>query len=248
MPAKTIKLRQVKKSDQNKFKKALKNACIEKDIENAYRTILENHYGGHFVAKYATDGYLEPDKDKLLAADKTSLRLLLETKWQKNFEDGDRIKLIAQVVYYLKKFEQDGELLPNVVLGGDENEMFTIYAPKLYKYLERNYDWTIAPSSAFENEALYRELLEDENVRDVFVFRIDDGFDINDVIADINALSMLMRLTCVKFSMSLSDWFLAKKLGFPALRKLALLTQSVFLSNQFQDTKIRTFIQTSQIF
>ncbi len=189
MPAKTIKLRQVKKSDQNKFKKALKNACIEKDIENAYRTILENHYGGHFVAKYATDGYLEPDKDKLLAADKTSLRLLLETKWQKNFEDGDRIKLIAQVVYYLKKFEQDGELLPNVVLGGDENEMFTIYAPKLYKYLERNYDWTIAPSSAFENEALYRELLEDENVRDVFVFRIDDGFDINDVIADINALA-----------------------------------------------------------
>lgn len=182
MPHKVTKL------DQQQFKKALAHGGAEKDIEKAYRDIFEKYYGGIFKTVHSTDGYLEPDANNLLSADKNSLRLLLEAKWHKNFDDGDRYRLIAQTIYYLKKFELAGDFLPNVILGGDENEMFVIYTPKVYKYLERDYDWNIPPSSAFENEELLRELIEDENLRDIFVFSINNDFDIKDVFDTINAL------------------------------------------------------------
>ena len=175
-------------NDKKVFLKMLVDAVVEKDVENAYRQIIQKYYGGRFTSVHGTDGYLEPYKDSLLSGDEKSLRLLLEAKWQKNFNDGDRIKLLAQVIYYMKKFEQVGDRLPNVILGGDENEMFTIYAPKLYRYLEKDYDWNIPPSSAYENEKLLRELEGDDNVRDIFVYRIDKNFDIDDVFDDINAL------------------------------------------------------------
>lgn len=178
----------ITKTDQKLFLKALKFAEVEKDVESAYRQIFEKYYGGNFTSPYGCDGYLEPDKGNLLAGLGTSLRLLVEAKWQKNFNDGDRFKLIAQAIYYLKKFQDDGVPLPNVIVGGDENEIFTIYAPKLYKYLGENYDWNIAPSSAYTNERLYRALLEDQNVQDIFVFRIDTGFDVNEVFQAVNAL------------------------------------------------------------
>lgn len=175
-------------ADRKNFLKALSNAVVEKDVENAYRQIFEKYYGGEFVSVHGTDGLLAPYKDSLLADDKKSLRLLLEAKWQKNFNDGDRLKLLAQVIYYLKKFERSGDMLPNVIVGGDENEIFTIYAPKLYSYLEGDYDWSVAPSSAGENEDLLRELEKDDNVRDVFVYRIDKNFNIDEVFNDVNAL------------------------------------------------------------
>lgn len=182
-------MRKITKQDKKQFITALKSAVVEKDVESAYREIFQKYYGGTFVSPYECDGYLEPDKDKLLEGGQTSLRLLLEAKWQKNFTDGDRIKLIAQAIYYIKKFEQDGEPLPNVIVGGDENEVFTIYAPKLYRYLAEPYDWSIAPSSAGDkNEELYRALMNDDNVRDVFVFRIDNKFDVEEVFEVVNAL------------------------------------------------------------
>ena len=170
------------------FRAALKAAIVEKDVENAYREIFQENYGGQFTSPFGCDGFLNPAKGTFLENDPKSLRLLLEAKWQKNFNDGDRLKLIAQAIYYLKKFEMAGNMLPNVIVGGDENEMFTIYAQKLFKYLQEDYDWSIAPSSAYENEDLLRKLENDDNIRDVFVYYIDDEFDINDVFADINQL------------------------------------------------------------
>ena len=131
---------------------------------------------------------MEPSKDSLLSDDVRSLRLLLETKWQKNLSSNDRIKVIAQVVHYLKEFQKAGDTLPNVILAGDENEMFVFYAPKLYKYLDLDYDWSIAPSSAFEDEKLYRDISKDDNVRDIFVVNIGTGFDIEEVFLAIDAL------------------------------------------------------------
>lgn len=178
----------VTKSNKKEFMKALAAAVVEKDVENAYRKIFEKNYGGQFTSPFGCDGFLSPAEDTFLKNDKKALRLLLEAKWQKNFGDGDRIKLIAQAIYYLKRFEKAGEMLPNVIVGGDENEMFTIYAPKIYNYLNENYDWSIAPSSAHENEELLRKLEDDDNIRDIFVYYIDDKFDISSVFDDINAL------------------------------------------------------------
>ena len=180
--------RHINKTDKKDFRNALAEAAAEKDVEVAYRQVFQKYYGGKFVTIHDTDGYLEPEKGSLLANDRTALRLLLEAKWQKNFTDGDRIKLIAQVIYYLKKFQEAGDLLPNVLIGGDENEMFTLYAPKLYRYLEKNYNWSLPPSSAYENEELLRELENDDNIRDIVVYHIDNDFEIDDVFNDVNAL------------------------------------------------------------
>ncbi len=182
----------VNKQDKKDLFDRLKDAKVEKDVENAYRTIFQKYYDASFTSPHGSDGYMEPNRGSLLGGiedDKTALRLLLEVKWRKNFADGDRIKLLAQTVYYLKKFQQEGATLPNVIVGGDENEIFTFYAPKLYKYLDEQYDWTIAPSAAgSENEALVRALEQDGNVRDIFVFLIDKSFDIEGVFQAVNDL------------------------------------------------------------
>ncbi|MFH1973724.1 MAG: hypothetical protein ABIK13_03950 [Patescibacteria group bacterium] len=179
----------ITKKDQKHFLDQLRAAAVEKDVENAFRSIFSKNYAATFSSPYGCDGYLEPNRGSLLEDDAGALRLLLEVKWRKNFEDGDRIRLLAQSIYYLKKFQQDGNPLPNVIVGGDENEMFTVYAPKLYHYLDEDYDWSIAPSSAgTENEKLFRLLNEDDNVRDIFIFRIDKNFDINEVIHNVNDL------------------------------------------------------------
>ncbi len=179
----------ITKQDKKQFLKQLETAKVEKDVENAYRSIFSKNYDSTFSSPHGSDGYLEPNKGSLLTDDTRALRLLLEVKWRKNFEDGDRVRLLVQAIYYLKKFQQEGILLPNVIVGGDENEMFTMYAPKLYGYLKEAHDWSIAPSSAgTENEKLFRSLNEDDNVRDIFVFRVDKNFDINEVFRSVNDL------------------------------------------------------------
>ena len=178
----------ITKQDKKDFLERLKVASVEKDVENAYRSIFSKYYDATFTSPHGSDGYLEQNKGTLLQDDVRSLRLLLEVKWRKNFDDGDRIRLIAQIIHYLKKFQQDGLSFPNVIVGGDENEIFTVYAPKLYQYLDGNYDWSIAPSAAGSDEKLFRALNEDDNVRDIFVFRIDKNFDIDDVFHNVNDL------------------------------------------------------------
>ena len=77
----------VTKPQKKEFLDALRSATVEKDIEVAYRRIFEQYYGGKFSAIHGTDGYLEPDKSTLLASTETSLRLLLEAKWQKKHKE-----------------------------------------------------------------------------------------------------------------------------------------------------------------
>jgi len=173
---------------QKDFLVQLRSAIVEKDVESAYKAIFQKYFQSTFPSPYGSDGYIEEKQTSLL---NDGLRLLLEVKFGLNLtRANERAKIAAQGIYYLKKFEQDGKQLPNVIVGGDENEMFTLYAPKLYEYLARDYDWSIAPSSAWrENEQLYRELLEDPNLN-VFVSDVrSSAFDINELFASINALA-----------------------------------------------------------
>lgn len=176
------------KTIQREFITQLKSAVVEKDVEAAYKHIFQRYYGANFTSPYGTDGYMEPNQASLFEDD---LRLFLEVKFGLDLTTArDRAKIIAQSIYYLKRFEEDGKLLPNVVVGGDENQMFTMYTPKLKEYLARDYDWSIAPSSAWrDNEPLYRELLDDPNLN-VYVFDVrSSAFDINQVFASITSLS-----------------------------------------------------------
>lgn len=186
---KTKKLHKpIARSIQHDFTNSLKSSVVEKDVENAYKDIFKRYYQTTFPSPYGSDGFIEEQQTNILDE---GLRLLLEVKFQLNLTlPKERAKIAAQSIYYLKKFELDAIKLPNVIVGGDENEMFTLYAPKLYDYLKNDYDWSIAPSNAWkENPELYAKLLEDPNLN-VFVFDVrSTAFDINEVFTSIDALS-----------------------------------------------------------
>lgn len=119
-----------------------------------------------------------------------ALRMLMEFKQNLNLLNiSSRARIIAQVIYYLKQFELNGEELPNVIFSGDEDEMFIVYAPVLFDYLKKDLDWTIAPSDAWiKNLELMEQLNNDPNLS-TFVFDINSkNFDINDVLEAIDSL------------------------------------------------------------
>lgn len=179
----------ITQKDNKEFLRSLKNARDEADIEQAYKRIFQKRYvDGIYNATmnrpYGSDGYLRSGELVLV------LRMLMEFKKGTTLLDyTTRARIIAQVVYYLKKFELDGQELPNVIFSGDEEEMFVVYAPVLYGYLEKDYDWSIAPSdAAYKNIALYKELMEDPNLSS-FVFNIHTpNFNINEVLDAIDSL------------------------------------------------------------
>ena len=56
-----------------------------------------------------------------------------ETQYVNKFDElmSNRVimaKVIVQVLYYLKMFEINGEILPNVIMAADKNECFVIHA------------------------------------------------------------------------------------------------------------------------
>lgn len=178
-------------NDNKEFLKSLKHARDESDIEQAYKRIFQKRYidgtqNATMNSPYGSDGYLHSGEIVLI------LRMLMEFKKGVDLTNiTSRARIIAQVVYYLKKFEQDGKELPNVIFSGDEDEMFIVYAPVLKGYLEENYDWDIAPSDAANrNLNLLDKLNEDPNLSS-FVFNINTPkFNINEVLDAIDSLVM----------------------------------------------------------
>ena len=49
-----------------------------------------------------------------------------------------RAKVLIQVIFYLKRFEQNGMVLPNVCMVGDINECFVMHTNELLKYLDED--------------------------------------------------------------------------------------------------------------
>ena len=125
----------ITQKDNREFRRSLKTAKDEADVEQAYKRIFQKRYidgiqNATMNRPYGSDGYLRSG-DLVLV-----LRMLMEFKKGTSLVSlSNRARIIAQVVYYLKKFEQDGEPLPNVIFSGDEEEMFVVYAPVLISYL-----------------------------------------------------------------------------------------------------------------
>jgi hypothetical protein len=99
-----------------------------------------------------------------------------------------RAKVIAQVLFYLKRFENDGMMLPNVCLIGDINECFCFHTNDILLYLDEDVDWTLAPSSASNCTDLVMKIAEDENINP-YIFDIDENFSFKDVAEKIKSLA-----------------------------------------------------------
>lgn len=160
----------------------LRSAVNEKDIEGAWRGFLSEYYNDRrngyvdpdFSSPYNTDGYVTT------GGFMTHLRLLMEFKHGTDLsQTSDRVRILTQMIHYMKMFKDDGEPLPNILLGADADSAFIVYAPNFYHYLDEPYNWGVAPSKAYlEDINLYRALQEDSNTQ-AFIYTFNQGSEEN---------------------------------------------------------------------
>lgn len=165
----------------------LNSALVEKDVENMWRMFLSKtkefkREGCEccITSPFKTDGYFEFCDARVLCEFKFDLDL--------SSSQGNLI-IIAQSIYYLKKFQDECMPLPNVVFAADRNECFVIGVACLIPYLSKTYDWTIAPSLAHKHLPLMSDLLKDENIIPV-VFKLGSEFEFAPVVLCIQNTSM----------------------------------------------------------
>jgi hypothetical protein len=150
----------------------------EKDVENFYRKTLTDFFSDMVITSpFGCDGFAESKKNKI--------RLLCEFKDDLNLTlKINQAKVLSQVLYYIKKFEISGQILPSVILIGDRNECFTIHTNDIFNYLGMDFDWSIAPSNAHTNTELVSQMMEDEKIAP-HIFSISDIYECIDKIKDL---------------------------------------------------------------
>jgi hypothetical protein len=133
----------------------------EKDVETHFRKLLEEVTGSHFVTfkkgagqtggHWETDGVLDWESPA-----KTPVRVLLEAKFntsnegvpQASFTEARKqASVLAQALYYCKRFECAGEKYPKVILLGDEQYCFAVSFDAVRAFLDSEIEWSRAPSS-----------------------------------------------------------------------------------------------------
>ncbi len=133
-------------------------AVNEKDVENLYRQYLTKKFGDIvFTSPFGCDGFGESKRHnvKLLCEFKDNLDLSSKV---------NQVKVLSQVIYYIKKFEVSGKVLPSVIFVGDRNECFVVHTNNIFGYLSMDLDWSIAPSNAHTNIELVSQMMDDEKI------------------------------------------------------------------------------------
>lgn len=159
--------------------KGLDTATVEKDVENVYRAEISRlRSNATWASPHGTDGYAEWPKN---------VRLLLEAKYDVDLKARTPLcGVLGQVIFYVKKFEQSGEPLPNVLLVGDRSECLVLSTTAIKGFLDLNIDWSVAPSKG--DPALTRALVDGVNILP-YVYDVDGKFDFRKVIDKIETLA-----------------------------------------------------------
>lgn len=174
--------KKVSKKMNEDFCKALKIALVEKDVENAYKTLFEKLYPGCTNSPDRGDGLLRVPND---------ISAWYEFKYDCNLKNPDvRSSVILQHLCYLKKRVARGAFIAKAKLVGDKNEVFCIRTKALEKYLHReDIDLSLAPSSAAEeNPSLVAEISEDKDIQP-YIHDINEKFDFQTVIEELESIS-----------------------------------------------------------
>jgi hypothetical protein len=153
-------------------------AVNEKDVENLFRQYLTKKFGDIvFTSPFGCDGFGESKKH--------NVRLLCEFKDDLDLTTKvNQVKVLSQAIYYIKKFELSGKVLPSVIFIGDRNECFAIHTNEIFGYLAMDLDWSIAPSNAHTNIGLVSLMLEDDKIAP-HVFSVKDIDQCVDKIKDL---------------------------------------------------------------
>lgn len=178
------------------IKSKLDASLNEKDVENVYRKEFLNILNGtKITSPHGGDGLLEFLNEKV-----NSLRLLLEFKLDDDFKKKiNQCSVLIQCLYYIKKYENSGQKLPNVIFVGDINECFALHTNAVVKYLSEEIDWSIAPSTAAKsNPLLLKAMVDDQDIAP-FIFNVDEQFKLETAVEKIQDLNKnvvrLIRVT-----------------------------------------------------
>ena len=164
---------------KSKFYEQIKSAVIEKEVENVYNKGINLYFNDvNIEHPFDCDGFI----DTKTKGNHKLLKLIIEYKLDEMLTNKmARAKVLIQVIYYLKRFEQNGLVLPNVCMVGDVNECFVMHTNELLKYLDEDCDWTIAPSNAHNaNPSLMAKIATDENINP-FIFEVNEAFSFKNV-------------------------------------------------------------------
>jgi len=147
--------------------KNLSRAINEADVNYIYRNEFKNKFKDiEITSPFQCDGFGVSKSAKL--------RVLFEFKESLNLSDKFELcKVLAQTIYYIKKFYIEGMIPPSTIFIADRNECVTLHVNDVIKYLDMDLDWSIAPSSAHYNGNLMVKLVNDENIKP-FVFNSSD--------------------------------------------------------------------------
>jgi hypothetical protein len=146
----------------------LTRAINEKDVENTYRQYFHKKFGKDFqiTSPFGCDGFGESKIHKL--------RVLMEFKDDVNLSSrSELVKVLAQSIFYIKRFYDKGMKPPTTVFIGDRNECLALHANDLVDYLDMDINWNVAPSSSHTITELVIALMKDENIKP-FVFNSED--------------------------------------------------------------------------
>jgi len=174
---------------RSKFYDKIRLASIEREIEDIYNEGLALYFNNTTITHpFACDGLIDTKEQGKLC------KLIMEYKYDKDFKNAvSRAGVIVQVLYYIKRFEENGLILPNICLVGDINECFVFHTNDIQKYLSYDLDWSIAPSGAHvQNPELVLEIAKDE-VINPFIFNIDENFSFKDVADKIKDLAVNVK-------------------------------------------------------
>ena len=163
----------------------MKSCKIEREVEDIYNEGISFYFSGADIKHpFECDGFLSTSIGR-----GNVLKMIIEYKYNEDMKQKSAIaKVLVQVVFYLKRFEDAGMELPNVVMVGDINECFVMHSNDLLKYLDWDVNWKIAPSEAYKKcPEMVLGIVEDESINP-YVFWIDESFDFKDVISKIHSL------------------------------------------------------------
>lgn len=187
----------INKKQEKEFFKSIRNAHKQEDpekaVEKAVNTLIYDYFNSDLQYGEVTLSYPH-NTDGLVSVSSLffNFNILIETKRNYDFTGNDRDvkKAIAQVIYYLKKFQESGEPVPNATVIADNNEIFVVNNNVLGSYLNKDYDWSIAPSSAWDNNDVIREdLINDKNIHPSVKVIDSEAFDVNQFMSDVDRLA-----------------------------------------------------------
>jgi len=150
----------------------------EKDVENTYRhNFLKKFKDMEITSPFGCDGFGVSKSAKI--------RTLMEFKDDMNLTNkAELVKVLAQSVFYIKKFYDKGIIPPSTIFIGDRNECLTIHVNDILKYLEMDLNWSMAPSQAHTIGDLVLALMKDESIKP-FVYDSKNFLDCIEKVKDL---------------------------------------------------------------